>query len=117
MKLLITALAITLLASCATVFSGTTQLLTFDSSPQGADVYVDNMLLGTTPFEFEAKKNKYRSFRIEKDGYKTIQRVITKSFDPVTLLSVFWDYSTTDAISGAMYEYDQGSFYVELQPD
>ncbi|MFT7290050.1 MAG: hypothetical protein ACI9RY_000627 [Reinekea sp.] len=119
MKLLITALAISLLASCATIISGTYQDLSFDSSPQGAEVYLDNVLVGNTPFVFEAEKNVYTMFRIEKDGYRTVQRETKRSFDVVTLLGLpFYAFPiTADAITGAVYEYNPGSYFIELQPD
>lgn len=54
---------------------------------------------------------------IQKEGYKTVSRDITKSYDPVTVLSIFWDYSTTDMISGAAFEYEPNSYFVELAKD
>lgn len=109
--------AIVFLAGCATVISGTTQILTFDSKPQGAKIYLDGLLVGTTPFSMETTKNKYKSFRIEKEGYLIINREVTKAYDPVSLLNIFWDYSTTDFITGAMFQYSPGSYYIELQAD
>lgn len=113
-KLALVALSI-ILSGCASVISGTTQDLTFDSSPQGAKVYLDGKIIGQTPFTFTAAKNKYNSLRVEKEGYLTISRTVSKSYDPVTILSLFWDYSTTDALTGAMYMYDDSSYFFDLQ--
>jgi uncharacterized protein YceK len=105
------------ISGCATVISGTTQTLTFNSEPSGAEVYLDGARVGTTPVSLSVKKNKKDSVMIQKEGYKTITRDITKSYDPVTILSVFWDYSTTDMISGAAFEYEPNSYFVELDKD
>jgi len=109
---------VSLMASgCATVISGTTQTLTFNSEPSGAEVYLDGARVGTTPVSLSVKKNKKDSVMIQKEGYKAVSRDITKSYDPVTILSIFWDYSTTDMISGAAFEYEPNSYFVELVKD
>jgi|TARA_B110000495_G_C23029315_1_gene612474 uncharacterized protein YceK len=104
-----------LFTGCATVISGTSQTITFDSSPSGAAIFLDGNRIGVTPFTTSLKKNKYSSFRIELEGYHTISRQLDKEFDIVTLLSIFWDLGTTDFISGAVYKYGQNSYFVELQ--
>ena len=101
--------------SCATVISGTQQNISFDSSPAGAAVYLDGDRIGITPFSTSLKKNKYKSFRVELDEYHTISRQLDKEFDIITLLSIFWDFGTTDLLSGAVFKYGQNSYYIELQ--
>ena len=106
-----------LFTGCATVMSGTSQSITFDSSPSGAAIFLDGGRIGVTPFTTSLKKNKYSSFRIELEGYHTISRQLDKEFDIVALLSIFWDWGTTDFISGAVYKYGQNSYFVELQKE
>jgi hypothetical protein len=104
-----------LLGSCATVFKGTTQEISFETSPSGAKVYLDGDMIGTTPLSMPLKKNKYKSFRVELEGYQTIQRQMDKEYDLVALLNIFWDLSTTDLLTGAAFEYAKNSYYIELQ--
>ena len=101
--------------SCATVISGTQQNISFDSSPAGAAVYLDGDRIGITPFSTSLKKNKYKSFRVELDGYHTVSRSLGKEVDLVALLSFFWDFGTTDVLSGAVMKYDSNSYFIELQ--
>jgi uncharacterized protein YceK len=115
--LAVATLASLTISGCATVISGTTQTLTFNSEPTGAEVYLDGARIGSTPFSLSVKKNEKDTVMIQKEGYKTVTRDITKSYDPVTLLSIFWDYSTTDMISGAAFEYEPNSYFVELDKD
>ena len=115
--LAVATLASLTISGCATVISGTTQTLTFNSEPSGAEVYLDGARIGSTPVSLSVKKNEKDTVMIQKEGYKTITRDITKSYDPVTILSVFWDYSTTDMISGAAFEYEPNSYFVELDKD
>lgn len=44
------------LAGCATIISGSTQLLTVNANVQGAEVYLNNQLLGTTPLSVNIKR-------------------------------------------------------------
>ena len=107
--------AVVIFTGCATVISGVSQDITFESSPSGAAVYLDGERYGVTPFTATLKKNKFKSFRVELDGYHTISRQLDKEFDIITLLSIFWDFGTTDLLSGAVFKYGQNSYYIELQ--
>lgn len=106
-----------LLSGCASIISGTTQDLTFNSNPEGAKVYLNGKVVGVTPFTFTAKKNKYDNMRIEKKGYVSINRDLNKSFDGVAAINILWDLSTTDAITGAIYKYDENSYFIEMTPE
>lgn len=100
----------------ASVFKGTTQDMSFRSSPEGAKVYIDGQLKGTTPVTLKLAKNAYNSVSIEKEGYKRETMALTKSFDGAMFaLDIIWDLGTTDFISGAIYEYDQDSYHIELE--
>ena len=109
-------LSVLMLSSgCATIISGTTQDITFESSPSGAAVFLDGERIGVTPFTTTLKKNKYSSFRIEKEGYITVSRSLNKEVDLVALLSFFWDLGTTDLVTGAAFKYGSNAYFVELQ--
>jgi hypothetical protein len=116
MKKITIALFVILLSGCASIISGTNQDITFDSNPQGAKVYMNGMIMGTTPFTFNAKKNKFHTLRVEKEGYASINRTVSKSFDPVAIINVFWDISTTDVLTGAILKYDENNYFFDLQP-
>lgn len=103
-----------LLTGCATVISGTNQTLTFNSDVEDVNVYVDGALIGKTPVSASFKKNKVKTVMFQKEGYEAVTRDITKSYDKTALLSLFWDYSTTDFITGAAYEYEPSAIYVEM---
>jgi len=107
--------AVIFFTSCATVISGTTQDINFESSPTGAAIFLDGERVGVTPLTLTLKKNKYKSLRIELDGYHTISRQMDKEYDLITLLSIFWDYSTTDLVSGAAFKYAKNAYFIELQ--
>lgn len=108
------ACATLLLTGCATIISGTNQTLTFNSNVEDVNVYVDGALIGKTPVSASFKKNKAQTVMFTKEGYLAVTRDITKSFDPVALVNIIWDLSTTDFITGAVYEYAPNAIYVEM---
>ncbi len=52
--------------------------LAIDSDPQGAEVYLDGSLRGTTPLRATAQPGN-RSLRIERDGYRTFETTLRLS--------------------------------------
>jgi len=115
MKFLPVLISAIFLSGCATIISGDTEAVTFNSSPEGADVYIDGALVGRTPISMVLKKNKKDVAMFKKDGYQVVTRELTKSYDPVTMGSIFWDLSITDFLSGAAMEYEPKSYYIELR--
>lgn len=115
-KILVVALSslVLLLSGCATIISGSNQTLTFNSDVEGVNVYVDGALIGKTPVSASFKKNKVQTVMFTKEGYESVTRNVTKEFDPTAVLNIFWDLSTTDFITGAVYEYAPNAIYVEM---
>ena len=70
--LAVATLASLTISGCATVISGTTQTLTFNSEPTGAEVYLDGARIGSTPVSLSVKKNEKDTVMIQKEGYKTV---------------------------------------------
>ena len=102
---------------CASVLKGTSQDVTFDSSPQGAEVYVDGGNMGKTPLTLTLKKNAYDNIMVKKEGFETQNIPLEKSFDGVAIINIFWDLSTTDLITGALYEYKPNQYFFEMKKD
>lgn len=114
-KLILLAISL-LLVSCATIMSGTTQLVTINCNVVGAHVYIDGVEVGVTPFMGEIKKNQ-KVLTIEMEGYQTYSGAMSKSLE-----SIFWGNiitggtigSITDFSSGAAYTYAPSSYQIEL---
>lgn len=113
-KILVLALFLSV-TGCAGIINGTTQDVTFKSEPEGATVSVDGLERGKTPLTVTLKKNEYKSVTFSKEGYKSESVPLQRKFDTVALLNVFWDLSTTDAITGALYEYEPNVYHVEMK--
>lgn len=121
-KILIPLLAT--VSGCATLFSGTTQGVKITSEPAGAKVYQGGELLGTTPFEHKFKKDTFREtiLTFKKDGYENKTLHLTKNLNSTALFNIGFITTTSgvtswgiDALSGALLEYSENSYVVELR--
>jgi hypothetical protein len=75
----ITLLFCILFANCATIFSGSTQMVTLESSPPDAEVYINGNFFGKTPLSTPLPKDASHSVLIRKYGYYDSNLYIGKS--------------------------------------
>lgn len=101
----------------ATIFKGTDEKLTFTSNPEGATVKINGIDKCTTPCETIVESDSEAlNISIVKNGYETSMFQIKSNFQAgYFILDIFWDLGTTDAITGAWYEYAPDSYSVELK--
>lgn len=108
-------LTATMVFGSATIFKGTSQSIAIDSEPSGAKVYVAGQLRGLTPLSINLGKSlTTKEIRVQKEGYSDYNGIISKSYDPVTILNIVWDFSTTDFLTGAAFEYSPNNYYIQL---
>jgi hypothetical protein len=77
-------------------------------------------VVGKTPLSVEIDKAQHQTLTFEKEGYKTYTTQLSRKLD-----NWFWGNiligdligSTTDGVSGAMYEYSPDQYFVTLTPD
>ncbi len=82
-----TAMLITLDRTRATAAAGFTGGLSIDSRPNGAKVYIDGRLVGTTPLQSHAVSAGEHAIRLERDGYRhwtSAVRIISNEQNRVT---------------------------------
>ena len=106
------------LASCATILSDTSETITITTTPSDAKIFVDERFLGSGTASFVAKRGGANPrVKISRDGYTTETFKLSKSFNKTTILNTTTiTFYITDAVTGAMFEYDQNSFHVQLIP-
>ena len=107
--------------SCATLFTGTKDVIRFNSTPQGVTVVVDGIELCKTPCETAVNRSindKNVEFRL--DGYKVNIIKLDKEFNVVSVLNIAvggligW---AVDAITGSLMKYSKNSYDVKLDPE
>lgn len=72
-KAIILLVSVVLTTSCATIVSGSKQLVKFDSSPSAATIYIDQSEVGKTPFETKLRRDTEHKVAIKLEGYKTFE--------------------------------------------
>lgn len=106
-------------AGCSTIVSGQEQALQINSNVSGADVLLNGVLIGKTPFSGPIKKSATASVTVRKDGFK--ERTVQLATE---VEGSFWGNiiigglpgSSTDYGTGAMYKYAPNVIQVDLEP-
>lgn len=110
------------LSGCATLFSGTSDKVTFTSDPGNVKIYFDGRYMGTTPLTFEVPRVGFavadlKSIRAEKKGYKTQEFKLQTEFNTVAVVNttstIPW---LVDFVSGAVTRYSPTDYHLILEP-
>lgn len=104
------------LSSCATIFTGTKDQISFKTNPSGAKVMIDGLEVCTTPCTTKVARtlsNKNVEFKL--DGYDTKIIALDKKFNAVSIINLFgiigWG---VDAATGSLMKYDRKGYDIEL---
>ncbi|MBR9917935.1 PEGA domain-containing protein [bacterium] len=106
-----------LMTGCATVFTGSKDTIHFNTTPQGAEVYIDGLKVCETPCTSTVKRSlSDKFFELKLDGYET--RVVTfdRTFNAVSIINLgFLLGWGIDAATGALMKYDRKGYDIELE--
>ncbi|MBP5399319.1 MAG: PEGA domain-containing protein [Alphaproteobacteria bacterium] len=112
--LISTALA---LAGCGTVFSGTSQDISFDSNVKEVSVYIDGAFACKTPCVYPAERASGSiSIVGKKEGYEDVGMALKTQINPAAIGNITFIYSwTTDLVDGAAWKYRQDGVYLNME--
>jgi hypothetical protein len=105
---------------CSTIMNGKTQSISVDSNVKGAEVMINQVVVGQTPFVGQAPRGAAPQITVRKEGYESKTVVAETAFEPVFWGNIIFGGvfgSTTDNSTGAMYKYAPATFNVELKPE
>ena len=107
MKRLFTAsylISMVLLSGCASIFGDNNKTVQVNSHPQNAQVFANNMPVGTTPVLMTVPSTWSPTFlTFKKKGFADQTAMVNTTFQPVGALNIFiWPGFIVDAISGNM---------------
>ncbi len=111
--------AIALLSGCATIITGSSQEMSFQSSPDEATVTVGDRVIGKTPITIRLDKKTGQAVTFTKDGYEPVTMPLSTQLEPWFFGNVVLGGllgSTTDGVSGAINQYSPNQYMVTLQP-
>jgi hypothetical protein len=105
--------------SCATIFTGTKDRISFKSTPSGAVIFKDGVELCTTPCTYKVKRSMSDTdLEFKLDGYETRLITLDTEFNVVSVINLGnlfgWGI---DALSGAVMKYDRKSYEISLTPN
>jgi hypothetical protein len=116
-----TVLLLALLASftsCATIMRGDRREVSFNSEPQGADVYINGILFGRTPVLLQLKAGQSCVAEFRKEGYRSEVRQLKSRIKAGWLvLDVICGTLPliVDAVTGSWNDFHQRHFNVVIQ--
>lgn len=118
-SILITALTTSIIfSSCATIVSGSKQLVKFTSNPSTATIFIDEVEVGKTPFEIKLERKKEHHVMIKLDGYKTFETNLTKKFNAWYIGNIAFGGLIgliIDPITGAIYKLTPSEINAQLE--
>ncbi len=119
LSLLTAAVSVGLLCNCATIISGTSQMVRIDSDPQGATILVDGLSMGKTPATIALQRPGFsnKTVTLRQDGYADSTFLLQKSFNGVSVLNLLltlWPFAI-DLATGAFMSYDPAGYTIELK--
>lgn len=80
--------AIVVAGGCATIFSGSTDVVAVDSNPQGATVYLDGLVIGKTPCQAVVSRSWGAGLFVLKYEDREVERWIERGMDPWCLANI-----------------------------
>lgn len=110
------AVAMFLMTSCATLFTGTKDRITFNSNPSGATIYIDGVEQCKTPCTMNVKRSiDDTDVEFKLDGYETRLITLSKEFNIVSVINLGnlfgWGI---DALTGSVMKYDRKTYDITL---
>ena len=106
--------------NCAAVFKGTSDNVDFSSEPDGAKVYVNGVLRGTTPVKLKLESKRTYNIEFKKEGYETRNFTLTNHVGVGwVILDVIFGIVpvVVDAATGSWYVLDQDYVKVEMEKE
>jgi hypothetical protein len=128
-KTLLLSVAALFFVSCASIISGSDQMIKVDSNIEGATITIikldekdeskKTINVGKTPFNGKIPRIKNAVLQVEKAGYKTQKINMSTETNMVFLLNILSGGTTgtsTDYSTGALFKYSPGSYMANLEP-
>ena len=105
--------------SCATILSGTSDEIRFDSDPEGASIMLDGLKLGKTPATVSIKRPGFgnKEITLKLDGYEDRTFMLQKEFNVMAICNLGgipgW---VIDILTGAVMKYSKKNYDLDLDP-
>lgn len=111
------------LAGCATLFTGTSDTLSFQSNVPGVRLSIDGRYEGELPLTLPMSRNfmggQQFVARFEKAGYQTQEFRLSREFNAVAILDVTSILTSggIDVLTGALLKFSPTDYHVQMLPE
>ena len=105
--------------SCATILSGTSDEIRFDSDPEGASIMLDGLKLGKTPATVTIKRPGFgnKEITLKLDGYEDRSFMLQKEFNTMAICNLAsWPGWVIDILTGSVMKYSKKNYDLDLNP-
>lgn len=95
------------LSGCATIMHGSSQPVGISSNPTGAQVFVDNQVMGVTPVTATLSRKDHHTVRVEMPGYAPYEMKLTRGMSGWVWGNLIFGGIpglAIDAITGGLYK-------------
>jgi sarcosine oxidase gamma subunit len=119
-SLAVLAAATLALNGCATIFTGTTDTLTFDANVPGVRLTIDGQYVGELPITLPMSRNfvggKQFIATFEKAGYVTQEFKLAREFNAVSILDVSSPLTSggVDVLTGSLMKFSPRDYHVQM---
>ena len=106
-----------IIPSCATILSGTSDEITFNSDPGGASIMLDGIKLGETPAIVSIKRPGFgnKEITLKLDGYDDRTFMLQKEFNTMTICNLAsWPGWVIDILTGSVMKYSKTNYDIDL---
>ena len=117
--LMMIAFTVLVFTSCATILSGTSDEIRFDSDPEGASIMLDGLKLGKTPATVTIKRPGFgnKEITLKLDGYEDRTFMLQKGFNTMAICNLAsWPGWIIDVVTGTIMKYSKTNYSVDLDP-
>lgn len=107
------------MAGCGTIFSGSTQQMTFDSNVKNINIYANGALVCTkTPCTVDVDRSSSALIVMAKaEGYEDAISQVKSKINTVCWWNLSSGYSwTTDFATDSMWKYTRNGVYINMRP-
>lgn len=113
------ALGTFMFSSCATLFTGTKDRISFNTQPPGAKIFIKGVEEGVTPVTMKVKRSlSDTDVEFKLDGYETKLVTLSKEFNIISVINlgnlIGWG---VDALTGSVMKYDKKTYDITLDND
>lgn len=107
--------------SACSIFGGSSQALTVNSEPPGANVLINGTLAGTTPLQHQVPRRGDLTIEVQKNGYTPQSRTTGRKLSSVGIVDVIGGalflLPLLGLIAPGAWEQDPGIIGITLEPD